>query len=101
MKSNPYAANPRAANPFVSLDVACPVKLFALTQPDPRVDSLLSLVRGKTPRQIVELTQRRLITLDKLERIRQDLNHNRPHTNINRLISASVGHAISIIKGEE
>ncbi|HFJ4330070.1 TPA: hypothetical protein ACGUIF_002021 [Serratia liquefaciens] len=77
------------------------MKLFNLTQPDPRIDELLPLVRGKTPRQIVELVQRRLITLDKLERIRQDLNHNRPHTNINRLISASIGHAISIIKGEE
>ncbi|MGM1186790.1 hypothetical protein [Serratia liquefaciens] len=97
MKSNTHIPS----NPHISLEVVCPVKLFNLTQPDPRIDELLPLVRGKTPRQIVELVQRRLITLDKLERIRQDLNHNRPHTNINRLISASIGHAISIIKGEE
>lgn len=33
---------------------ACPVQLFELTQPDPRVDAWLPLVAGKTPNQIVD-----------------------------------------------
>ncbi|HFF8943025.1 hypothetical protein ACUNI2_20860 [Serratia sp. IR-2025] len=79
---------------------ACPVQLFELTQPDPRVDALLPLVAGKTPNQIVDAVYSRKLTLGKLELIRQDLTHNRIHTNINRLIAASVGLAISIIKGD-
>ncbi|HFF9493813.1 MULTISPECIES: hypothetical protein [Serratia] len=76
----------------------CPVQLFELTQPDPRVDALLPLVTGKTPNQIVDAVYSRKLTLGKLELIRQDLTHNRTHTNINRLIAASVGLAISILK---
>ncbi|CAI2025257.1 Uncharacterised protein [Serratia liquefaciens] len=78
---------------------ACPVQLFELTQPDPRVDNLLLIVRGRTPNQIVEMVERHQITLANLELIRADLTHNRQHTNINRLIAASVGLAISTIKG--
>lgn len=79
---------------------ACPVQLFELTQPDP-VDALLPLVAGKTPNQIVDAVYSRKLTLAKLELIRQDITHNRVHTNINRLIAASVGLAISLIKGDE
>ncbi|MEL5372816.1 hypothetical protein [Serratia bockelmannii] len=75
-----------------------PVQLFELTQPDPRVDALLPLVTGKTPNQIVDAVYSRKLTLGKLELIRQDLTLNRTHTNINRLIAASVGLAISILK---
>ncbi|MFU7456068.1 hypothetical protein ACM7VR_01635 [Serratia marcescens] len=77
---------------------ACAVQLFELTQPDQRVDSLLPLVTGKTPNQIVDAVYSRKLTLGKLELIRQDLTLNRTHTNINRLIAASVGLAISILK---
>ncbi|CVA80967.1 Uncharacterised protein [Serratia marcescens] len=80
---------------------ACPVQLFELTQPDPRVDSLLPLVTGKTPNQIVDAVYNRKLTLGKLELIRHDLTHNRTHTKINRLIAASVGMAISILKEDE
>ncbi|MGQ6629807.1 hypothetical protein ACUNDV_18875 [Serratia sp. IR-2025] len=73
---------------------ACPVQLFELTQPDQRVDSWLPLVTGKTPNQIVDAVYSRKLTLGKLELIRQDLTH----TKINRLIAASVGMAISILK---
>ncbi|MEL5498074.1 hypothetical protein PTR64_11060 [Serratia nevei] len=76
----------------------CPVQLFELTQPGPRVDALLPLVTGKTPNQIVDAVYSRKLTLGKLELIRQDLTLNRTHTNINRLIAASVGLAISILK---
>ncbi|XPP71237.1 hypothetical protein ACN2AS_13500 [Serratia liquefaciens] len=79
---------------------ACAVQLFELTQPDPRVDSLLPLVTGKTPNQIVDAVYSRKLTLGKLELIRQDLTLNRTHTKINRLIAASVGMAISILREE-
>ncbi|MEX7640100.1 hypothetical protein [Serratia marcescens] len=79
---------------------ACPVQLFELTQPDPRVDAWLPLVAGKTPNQIVDAVYSRKLTLGKLELIRPDLTHNRPHTKINRLIAASVGMAISILREE-
>ncbi|HAU5649402.1 hypothetical protein [Serratia nevei] len=78
----------------------CPVQLFELTQPDQRVDSLLPLVTGKTPNQIVDAVYSRKLTLGKLELIRHDLTHNRTHTKINRLIAASVGMAISILREE-
>ncbi|MCU7061232.1 hypothetical protein K7R09_05475 [Serratia ureilytica] len=76
----------------------CPVQLFELTQPDPRVDAWLPLVAGKTPNQIVDAVYNQKTTLKRLELIRHDLTHNRTHTKINRLIAASVGMAISILK---
>lgn len=79
---------------------ACPVQLFELTQPDPRVDAWLPLVAGKTPNQIVDAVYNQKTTLKRLELIRHDLTHNRTHTKINRLIAASVGMAISILKEE-
>ncbi|HEO9033095.1 TPA: hypothetical protein QIF53_001388 [Serratia marcescens] len=79
---------------------ACAVQLFELTQPDPRVDSLLPLVTGKTPNQIVDAVYNQKTTLKRLELIRHDLTHNRTHTKINRLIAASVGMAISILREE-
>ncbi|BEN87767.1 hypothetical protein SMQC07_15660 [Serratia marcescens] len=78
----------------------CPAQLFELTQPDPRVDAWLPLVAGKTPNQIVDAVYNQKTTLKRLELIRHDLTHNRTHTKINRLIAASVGMAISILKEE-
>lgn len=88
------------SNPYINLDVVCPLQLFALTQPDPKVDRLLPRVLGKSPTQIVDSVMRHLITLADLELIQSDLSMNRPQTNINKLTGASVGLAISEIKGE-
>lgn len=88
------------SNPYINFDVVCPVQLFNLTQPDPKVDQLLPRVLGKRPTQIVDSVKRRLITLADLELIRSDLTMNRPQTKINKLTAASVGLAISEIKGE-
>lgn len=87
------------SNPYINLEVVCPLQLFALTQPDPKVDRLLPRVMGKRPTQIVDSVKRHLITLADLELIRSDLM-NRPQTKINKLTAASVGLAISEIKGE-
>lgn len=88
------------SNPYINLDVVCPLQLFALTQPDQKVDRLLPRVLGKSPTQIVDAVKRRLINLAGLELIRFDLTMNRPQTNINKLTASSVGLAISEIKGE-
>ncbi|HEJ7948017.1 TPA: hypothetical protein SMI10_004286 [Serratia liquefaciens] len=88
------------SNPYINLEVVCPLQLFALTQPDPKVDRLLPRVLGKRPTQIVDSVKRHLINLSDLELIRSDLNMNRPQTKINKLTAASVGLAISEIKGE-
>lgn len=88
------------SNLYINLEVVCPLQLFALTQPDPKVDRLLPRVLGKSPTQIVDAVKRRLINLAGLELIRFDLTMNRPQTNINKLTASSVGLAISEIKGE-
>ncbi|MBC3213565.1 hypothetical protein [Serratia fonticola] len=88
------------SNSYINFDVVCPVQLFNLTQPDPKVDQLLPRILGKSPNQIVDSVMRHLITLADLELIRSDLNMNRPQTNINKLTASSVGLAISEIKGE-
>lgn len=86
------------SNPYIKLEVVCPLQLFALTQPDPKVDRLLPRVLGKSPTQIVDSVKRKHITLAELKLIRSDLTMNRPQTNINKLTAASVGLAISEIK---
>lgn len=88
------------SNPYINLDVVCPVQLFNLTQPDPKVDQFLPRVLGKSPNQIVDSVKRKHITLAELELIRSDLNMNRPQTNLNRRTASSIGLAISGIKGE-
>lgn len=87
-------------NSLVSFDIAAPVKTFAKTGPDPKVDRLLTRIMGKTPNRLVTEVNFGRLTLADLELVRYDVHHNRPQTNINRMIVASVSYAIQELKQE-
>ncbi|CVB06862.1 hypothetical protein AB6V67_20200 [Serratia marcescens] len=89
------------SNTIVSFEISSPVKTFAKTGPDPKVDRLLTRIMGKTPNRIISEVEFGRLTLADLELVRYDVHHNRPQTNINRMIVASVSYAIAELKGND
>ncbi len=90
--------NSNRGNSIVSFDIASPVKTFANVGPNPKVDRLLPRIMGKTPNRIISEVEFGRLTLADLELVRYDVHHNRPQTNINRMIVAAVSYAIQELK---